>query len=1154
VVVVATVPPQLTPGTGDCELGDDEVGTGFTNESSLAVNGEVTTDEACAELPSLSIDKTVLGGPTANGDGTFTQRYEITVSNGGAAAGTYDLTDELAYGDGITVVGDPTVENTVPSGITTNPDWDGTADTTIVGGESIAAGDSHTYQVMVVVSVEAGGLGGSASDCALQEGEDGTGLLNRSAISSNGVDQDDEACSLLPNITITKSHVGTPTPEGDGSFTVTYDITVANSGTGGGVYDLTDTLAYGAGVTVDSAGVTNTVPGDLTTNDAWNGTSDTTVVTAQPIAGISSHVFRVEVRATPPADLAADPSAADCALGAGEDGTGLLNTATVTSNGQDQDAEDCAPVPALDITKEVHEGPTANGDGTTTLVYAITVDNPTAASSTYDLDDTLRFGEGVTVEAASVSNDQPGDLATNGGWNGVGDTSVTTGTDIDPLTSHVYLVTVTVSLDDETLTAASGDCELGGGEDGTGLRNDASVTWNGSADEDDRCVPVGIVGMTKAHLGTVENGNGTITSTYQLVVTNVGGADGTYDLADELQYGEGIAIESATVSNTAPGDIDTNTGWNGASQTGIVAGQAIDADTTHTYTVTVVARPEVDVDPTATDCEVGPGEGGSGLLNGATLTADGRQSEDDTCAGLPRLSIDKAHVGQPVPNEDGTYTITYDLTVANDGAATGIYDLADDLQLGERITPISASVLNAAPGSIATNAGFNGTSTTNIVTDQPIGAGDSHVYRVIVVVHLAQDVDADDTACGPGGGTGGGGFANGAELVSNGVVHEDDACSPAPSISIEKSMLGEPVVQADGSHVVTYRIVVTNDGAGNGSYHLDDQLRYGDGIEVASVEADSVEPDDIDTNDGFDGVDDTRIATDVGIAAGIAHTYEVVVTTQPALSVAAEAGDCELGGGEDGTGLLNTSTVTTNGVGLDDDACAEVAASPVEITKTMLGEPVSDGAGGHTITYEIAVTNPGQAGTSYDLDDQLHYGAGITVTGATVANVEPGSVSTEDDWDGLTATRVATAATIGAGATHTYQATITAQVPDGITGDQMDCELDDGEEGSGFLNEATATQGSTARHDDACVSVLTVQTPDPSDPGDPGDPGDPIRVTGTGSSGGNGRLAYTGAALGSLVLLGLALTSGGTYLVRRGRRGGSTTAQHDEGDLEGGNP
>jgi hypothetical protein len=1127
VVVVADVAQQLAPGAGDCELGGSEAGTGFLNEAAFAVNGEVTRDEACAELPSLSIDKTVVGAPTANGDGTFTQAYDITVGNGGSATGTYDLDDVLTYGGGITVV-DADVANTTPGGITTNPAWDGQGTTSIVSGRQIAGGDQHVYRVTVVVEVDAGGLAGEASDCVLGAGEGGTGLLNTSTLSSNGVELEDDACNPLPDITITKALVGSPVPQGDGSFTVTYDVTVRNGGAGAGEYDLEDALAYGAGITIDSAAVQNTVPGGIATNGGWDGVGDTEVVADQAIAGGGGHTYRVTVRATPPTDLAAQPSAGDCALGGGEAGTGFLNTATVTSNGQRQDAEDCAPVPTLTIDKEVRSGPTANGDGTTTLTYAITVDNPTEAPTTYDLDDTLRFGTGVVVDSASVSNDQPGSIGTNASWDGVGDTSVTTGTDIAPMTTHVYLVTVTVALDDSTLTPTSGDCELGGGEDGTGLRNDASITWNGSTDEDDECVPIGIVGMTKALVGTTENGDGTVTATYDIVVTNVGGAAGTYDLADQLRYGAGVTILSSGVANTTPGGITTNPAWNGTSQTAIVSGQAIAADATHVFRVTARVRPDVDLDPVATDCRVGGGEAGSGLLNGATLTSDGVVTEDDACAELPRLSVDKQLVGAPVANGDGTWTLTYDLSVANDGAAPGTYDLADDLRLGTGMTVQSASVQNTAPGGITTNGGWNGTSQTTIVTDEGIGAGSTHVYRATVVVGVPVDVAPDATGCDGAGGGDGGGFANGVELVANGVPQDDEACAPAPAISIDKELLGEPVVQDDGSHVVTYRITVTNDGAGNGRYHLDDELRFGAGVEVATAEVSNIDPGTIDTEDTWDGVDEVRIATDVGIASGVSHTYEVVVTTDPALSVAEEAGDCELGGSEDGTGFLNTATVTTNGLTLDDDACAEVATAPVEIVKSMLGDPVADGSGGYTVRYRIEVSNPGDVTTVYDLDDRLRYGAGISVTDAEVSDVEPGSITTDPDWDGLTATRVATAVTIGAGVTHTYEVTVEADLATGVTQDQLDCDLDGNETGTGFLNEATARQGSVAHHDDACARVV-VKPDDPTNPRTP----NTVHRPSSGGSVARGRLAYTGASIGGLVLLGLALILGGTVLMRR---------------------
>ena len=45
-----------------------------------------------------------------------------------------------------------------------------------------------------------------------------------------------------------------------------------------------------------SAHVSNTTPGSITVNAAWNGVTTTNVVTGQAIAGVTNHVYRVTVR------------------------------------------------------------------------------------------------------------------------------------------------------------------------------------------------------------------------------------------------------------------------------------------------------------------------------------------------------------------------------------------------------------------------------------------------------------------------------------------------------------------------------------------------------------------------------------------------------------------------------------------------------------------------------------------------------------------------------------------------------------------------------------------------------------------------------------------------------------------------------------------
>ena len=56
----------------------------------------------------------------------------------------------------------------------------------------------------------------------------------------------------------------------DGAWTITYDVVATNpDATLGTLYDLTDTLAFGTGITVTSATVTG--PAGVTVNPGWNG-------------------------------------------------------------------------------------------------------------------------------------------------------------------------------------------------------------------------------------------------------------------------------------------------------------------------------------------------------------------------------------------------------------------------------------------------------------------------------------------------------------------------------------------------------------------------------------------------------------------------------------------------------------------------------------------------------------------------------------------------------------------------------------------------------------------------------------------------------------------------------------------------------------------
>ena len=123
--------------------------------------------------------------------------------------------------------------------------------------------------------------------------------------------------------------------------TTTYRITVTNTGSRAGSYDLSDTPAPGEGISVEKVALVS-VEGGPAANAGFDGATDKILASNQAIEGGASHTFTIEVRAKVSAGIT--EAAADCTLDAGENGTGLLNRATLTFNGEQSSAQACAPV------------------------------------------------------------------------------------------------------------------------------------------------------------------------------------------------------------------------------------------------------------------------------------------------------------------------------------------------------------------------------------------------------------------------------------------------------------------------------------------------------------------------------------------------------------------------------------------------------------------------------------------------------------------------------------------------------------------------------------------------------------------------------------------------------------------------------------------
>ena len=116
-------------------------------------------------------------------------------------------------------------------------------------------------------------------------------------MTESGVPVTVDACAPFAILTITKTLSGAPVSDTLGNVSVAYDVTVSNSGAADGAYDLTDALDFGADVTIQTATIANTTPGGIVTNPAWDGTTDTSVVTGELIPAGATHVYQVIVTA-----------------------------------------------------------------------------------------------------------------------------------------------------------------------------------------------------------------------------------------------------------------------------------------------------------------------------------------------------------------------------------------------------------------------------------------------------------------------------------------------------------------------------------------------------------------------------------------------------------------------------------------------------------------------------------------------------------------------------------------------------------------------------------------------------------------------------------------------------------------------------------------
>lgn len=485
----------------------------------------------------------------------------------------------------------------------------GSAAVSIDGGTPIAVTDPTGDQLTWAGTIPAGVAAVLTYQVTI--GDPGNGsLINQAATrapltdcdTATGLDEDGFACAVSATTfapTIDKT-IQSFTQEDDGTWTIVYGIDIVNPGDAAAEYDLSDDLAYGAGLEVLTAQVTSSPAGVAL--ETWDGDGDVALTASVPTG--SAHHYEVTVTADAHA-LTGTPSAL-CA--AGTTG-GFANVASIElGDGTTLEGEVCAEPVEPGITKVLDGAPVQGADGNWTVSYLITVTNAAEEPATglaYTLEDALDFPNGLEVQ--SVTALTPAGVTANpaftAGLSALASRPVTADAGIIDGVARVpaaaggepgeqqYMVQLVV-----TASAASVDpALLACGSPGAGYGNAVSLlvgsdeVGTGSACADILLPELQFTKTADTPAGTRA---GDVVE-YTVTATNVGGAafgtadpamlvDDMTDVLDDAGYNDDARASSGVLNPAIP-----LLGWSGA----LAPGDSV----TITYSVTLTPKGDGDI-------------------------------------------------------------------------------------------------------------------------------------------------------------------------------------------------------------------------------------------------------------------------------------------------------------------------------------------------------------------------------------------------------------------------------------------------------------------------------------------------------------------------------------------------------------------------------
>ncbi|MEP7196465.1 MAG: SdrD B-like domain-containing protein [Saprospiraceae bacterium] len=702
--ITINVSLNLTAGSGGDNVykscgstipGTPSQGEGLYNSSVLDSDMDGIAEDTsytCSDLPYVIHDKTI-ASIIPLGNNMYTVNYKIVVSNLGGIASQYNLIDQPGFDDDF-IVGAISYSSNAPG----NPGGvlAGSGPWLLANNQSIGIGSIHTYNLAVKLTLNlSAGSGGDNVYSKCEESNpgipmSGEGLFNQSYIitDNDGItDQTDTICSDVPYVISSKT-VSNITPLGGNMYTVSYAMTVKNIGGTTGLYDLVDQVGFDDDIVIGSASYTSDVVGNP--GSALVGLGPWTLANDQSILVGATHNYTLMVKVT--LDLSPGSSGdniySSCGSinpTTGNPKAGLFNKIRVDIN-NDGIAEDssqtCADLPYI-VNSKIINSISSLGSNSYNVVYKIVVTNLGAGSGQYDLLDTPGFDDDITINSASYSSDAPGNpgnvLGTTGPWILSNDQL------INGNVIHTYFVTLNLTLDlsasssgDNIYTACGQTSIPGDLSPGEGLYNRSSIDSNndGIPEESvETCGDLPYIKSTKTIVNITPLGSGMHSINYKIIVQNLGGAVGQYDLTDVPGFDDDLIVNTASYTSNAvgnPGGVLVGSGpWILANNQFIASG------TSQTYNITVKTtldlRPGSGGDNVYTECGSsisGIPQSGEGIFNTAVIDINDDGIAEDTSVTCGNIDIvDLALRNTLVTSPPYSYgqLVTFNIEVFNQG-------------------------------------------------------------------------------------------------------------------------------------------------------------------------------------------------------------------------------------------------------------------------------------------------------------------------------------------------------------------------------------------------------------------------------------------------------------------------------------------------------